>query len=82
MFRWNGLNGLEGGFMEIKKEPLQERPITKATAWKFVRISLYANFSILLLVTQEDLGKLAMAGIAFFVINFTLLLLQRLDANP
>ena len=68
--------------MDTEKEPLQERPITKATAWKFVRISLYANFSILLLVTQEDLGKLAMAGIAFFVINFTLFLLQRLDANP
>ncbi len=68
--------------METKKEPLQERPITKATAWKFVRISLYANFAILISAMQEDLTKLAAAGIAFFVINFTLFLLQKLDASP
>ena len=68
--------------METKNEPLQERPITKATAWKFVRISLYANFAILISAIQEDLTKLAAAGIAFFVINFTLFLLQKLDASP
>ena len=68
--------------MDTKKEPLQETPITKATAWKFVRISLYANFAILISAMQEDLTKLAAAGIAFFVINFILFLLQRIDANP
>lgn len=68
--------------MDIKNEPLQERPITKSTAWKFVRISLYANFAILISAIQEDLTKLAAAGIAFFVINFTLFLLQKLDASP
>lgn len=68
--------------METKKEPLQERPITKATAWKFVRISLYANFAILISVMQEDLTKLAAAGITFFVINFILFLMQRMNANP
>lgn len=68
--------------MDTKNEPLQERPITKSTAWKFVRISLYANFAILISAIQEDLTKLATAGIAFFVINFVLFLLQRIDANP
>ncbi len=68
--------------METKNEPLQERPITKATAWKFVRISLYANFAILISAMQEDLTKLAAAGIAFFVINFILFLMQRMNANP
>ena len=29
--------------MDKEKEPLQERLITKATGWKFVRISIYAN---------------------------------------
>ena len=45
--------------MDKEKEPLQERTITKATAWKFVRISLYANFAILISAMQEDLTKLA-----------------------
>ena len=68
--------------MERKNEPLQERPITKTTAWKFVRISLYANFAILISAMQEDLTKLAAAGIVFFVINFILFLMQRMNANP
>lgn len=68
--------------METKNEPLQERPINKATAWKFVRISLYANFSLIALVVQDDLTKLGTVFVAFFIINFIMFLLQRVEATP
>ena len=67
--------------METKKEPLQERPITKGEGWKLVRITLRCVFLLMILLVIDDITRIAYPMIALFFIECLLIALEVLDTK-
>lgn len=67
--------------MDVKKEPLQERPITKGEGWKLVRIILRCVFLLMILLVVDDITRITYPMIALFFIECLFISLEVLESK-